>query len=77
MLLRVVLAAESDEWFGSYLFQGDGSQPSARMRSGQRYAPRVGAQQLKLDVRGLLAGGLDHECEFECAVVQSGDELIA
>jgi hypothetical protein len=26
--LRVVLAAESDEWFGSYLFQGDGFEPS-------------------------------------------------
>ena len=47
------------------------------MRSGQRHAPRVGAQQFKLDARGLLVGGLDNEREFECAVVQSGDEFIA
>ena len=45
MILRVVLATESDEWFGSYLFQGDGFGPSERMRRAQRHAPRVGAQQ--------------------------------
>ena len=77
MILRVVLATESDEWFGSYLFQGDGFGPSERMRRAQRHAPRVGAQQFKLDARGLLAGGLDHEREFQGGVLQSGDEFIA
>ena len=47
------------------------------MRSGQRHAPRVGAQQFKLDARCLLAGELDHDREFKGGVVQSGDEFIA
>src|SRR5271166_63585 len=69
--------AESDEWLGSYLFQGDRFEPSERMRSGQRHAPRVGAQQFKLDAHCLLAGELDHDGEFKLGVVQSGDEFIA
>ena len=77
MILGVILAAESDERFGSYLFQRDGFQPSEGVRSAQRHAPRVGAQQFKLDARGLFACWLRPYREFERGVVQSGDEFIA
>jgi hypothetical protein len=45
----IILATESEEWFGNYLFQRDGFQPSKGMRSGQRHAIRVSAQRFKLD----------------------------
>src|SRR5207245_11122725 len=72
VILGVVLAAEAHEWFGSYLFQRDGFQPSEGMRSGQRHAPGIGAQQFKVDACSLLVGGLDHDREFERSVLQSG-----
>ena len=47
------------------------------MRSVQRHAPRVGAQQFKIDARRLIAGELDQHREFKGGVVQSGNEVIA
>src|SRR5256886_2105589 len=58
VILGVVLAAESDERFGSQLFQRDRFQPDEGMRSRHRYTQRVSAQQFKLDACGLPAIGL-------------------
>jgi hypothetical protein len=47
------------------------------MRSGHRHTQRVSAQQFKLDTCGLLAEGLDHDCEFQRGRSEACDEFIA
>jgi hypothetical protein len=55
MKLGVFPAAESDEWFGGDLLQGDGFQTSERVRSSQHDTQRIGAEQFKIDACGLRA----------------------
>jgi hypothetical protein len=43
IMLRIIPAAESSEWFGSNLFQWDRFQTSERVRNRQRDTHRVGA----------------------------------
>ena len=45
--------------------------------SGHRHAQWVGAQHFKLDACGLVAGGWDHDREFQRGISQSGNEFIA
>jgi hypothetical protein len=54
-------AADSDEWFGGDLLQGDGFLTSERVRSSQRDTQRVGAEQFKLDACGLRAFELEYD----------------
>src|SRR2546426_959411 len=70
VILGVVFAAETDERFGSQLFQRDRFQPGEGMGSRHRYAQRVSAQQFKLDTCGLPAIGLvDHYREVQRGVL--------